>query len=47
MIVPLVPLAGAVACFMVARSKPIENAFDTVKKQPTPHMAMLREVSAP
>jgi peptidoglycan/LPS O-acetylase OafA/YrhL len=46
-IVPLVPLAGAVACFMVARSKPIENAFDTVKKQLNADMAMLREVSAP
>jgi hypothetical protein len=46
-IVPLVPLAGAIACFMVARSKPIENAFDTVKKQLNADMAMLREVSAP
>ena len=46
-VVPLVPLAGAVACFMVARSKPIENAFDTVKKQLNADMAMLREVSAP
>jgi cytochrome bd-type quinol oxidase subunit 2 len=46
-IVPLVPLAGACACYMVARSKPIENAFDTVKKQLNADMAMLREVSAP
>ena len=46
-VVPLVPIAGAVVCFMVARSKPIENAFDTVKKQLNADMAMLREVSAP
>jgi uncharacterized membrane protein YqjE len=46
-VVPLVPIAGAVACFMVARSKPIENAFETVKKQLNADMAMLREVSAP
>jgi len=46
-VVPLVPIAGAVACFLVARSKPIENGLDTVKKQLNADMAMLREVSAP
>ena len=46
-VVPLVPLAGAVVCFMVARSKPTENAFETVKKQLNADIAMLREVSAP
>jgi cytochrome bd-type quinol oxidase subunit 2 len=46
-VVPLVPLVGAVACVLVARSKPIESAFDTLKKQLNADMAMLREVSAP
>ena len=46
-VVPLVPLAGAVICLLVARSKPIENGFETVKKQLHADMAMLREVSAP
>ena len=46
-VVPLVPLAGAVVCFMVARSKPTESAFETVKKQLNADIAMLREVSAP
>ena len=46
-VVPLVPLAGAAVCVLIARSKPIENAFDAVKKQLNADMAMLREVSAP
>jgi uncharacterized membrane protein YqjE len=46
-VVPLAPLAGAVVCFMIARSKPTENAFETVKKQLNADIAMLREVSAP
>ncbi len=46
-VVPLVPLAGAVVCLLIARSKRIENGFDTLKKQINADMAMLREVSAP
>jgi cytochrome bd-type quinol oxidase subunit 2 len=46
-VVPLVPLAGAVVCVMIARSRPIENGFDSVKKQLNADMAMLREVSTP
>jgi peptidoglycan/LPS O-acetylase OafA/YrhL len=46
-VVPLVPLVGAVVCVAIARSKPIENGFDTVKKQLNADMAMLREVSTP
>jgi hypothetical protein len=45
--VPVVTLAGAVACILMARRHPIESAFDNVKKQLSADMAMLREVSAP
>lgn len=45
-VVPLVVLAGAAICVVVAQSKPIESAFDNVKKQINADMAMLREVSA-
>ena len=37
----------AAACFLYARSSPVENAFDNVKKQLSADMAMLREVSVP
>jgi hypothetical protein len=46
-VVPLVPVVAGVACLLVARSRPVENAFDAVKKQLNADMAMLREVSAP
>ena len=46
-VVPLVPLAIALVCVLVARSKPIEKAFDAIKRQLNADMAMLREVSAP
>lgn len=45
-VVPLVPILGAVGCALYAKSHTIENAFDTVKKQLNADMAMLREVSA-
>ncbi|MGZ5129627.1 MAG: hypothetical protein ACXWCV_01905 [Caldimonas sp.] len=45
--VPAVALLGAVICIVVARMKPVENAFDNVKEQLSADMAMLREVSAP
>ena len=46
-VVPGVVLVAAIVCIVVARRKPIENAFDNVKKQLNADMAMLREVSAP
>ena len=46
-VVPLAPIAIALGCVLVARSKPIEKAFDAVKRQLNADMAMLREVSAP
>ena len=46
-VVPLVPLAGAAACFFSARSKPISEAFGKVRQQLKADMAMLREVNAP
>ena len=45
--VPAITFVLAIACFMYARSNPVENAFDNVKKQLGADMAMLREVSAP
>jgi hypothetical protein len=44
--VPGVTLVGAVIAFFVARSLPIESAFDNVKKQLSADMAVLREASA-
>ena len=44
--VPVVTFAAMIACILFARSRPIENAFDNVKKQLNADMAMLREVSA-
>jgi hypothetical protein len=46
-VVPIAPFVIAVICILVARSKPIENAFDSVRQQLNADMAMLREVSAP
>ncbi len=45
--VPAVTFVAAVACILVARRNPVENAFENVKKQLSADMAMLREVSAP
>jgi hypothetical protein len=45
-VVPLTPFVLAAICVVVARAKPIEKPFDTVKKQLNADMAMLREVSA-
>jgi cytochrome c biogenesis factor len=45
--VPATTLVAAVACALIARRNPVENAFDNVKKQLSADMAMLREVSAP
>ena len=40
-------LRAARRAALVARRKPVESAFDNVKKQLSADMAMLREVSAP
>jgi len=45
-VVPLTPFVLGAICVVVARAKPIEKPFDTVKKQLNADMAMLREVSA-
>jgi hypothetical protein len=45
-VVPLTPFVLGGICVVVARAKPIEKAFDTIKKQNHADMAMLREVSA-
>ena len=44
-VVPLVPFVIAVACAMVAKSKPPASAFEKIKGQLNADMAMLREVS--
>jgi uncharacterized membrane protein len=46
-VVPLAPFVIAAICVVVARAKPIEKAFDNVRKQLNADMAMLREVGAP
>ncbi len=43
---PLVPFVGVAVCLAMARSRPLEKAFATVKKQLNADMAMLREVNA-
>jgi len=45
--VPVVTFVLAGACILIARRKPLESAFDNVKKQLSADMAMLREVSTP
>jgi hypothetical protein len=45
-VVPLTPFVLGGICVVVARAKPVEKAFDTIKKQISADMAMLREVSA-
>ncbi len=46
-LVPVTPFAVAAVLVLVARSKPVENAFDTLKQQVDADMALLREVNAP
>jgi hypothetical protein len=45
-VVPLTPFVLGAVCVVVARAKPVENAFATVKKQINADMAMLREVAS-
>jgi hypothetical protein len=45
-VVPLTPFVLGAVCVVVARAKPIEDAFATVKKQINADMAMLREVAS-
>ncbi|MDQ2734351.1 MAG: hypothetical protein M3Y55_05030 [Pseudomonadota bacterium] len=45
--VPVLTLAVALVCALLANRSPMENAFDNLKKQLSADMAMLREVSAP
>jgi hypothetical protein len=45
-VVPLTPFVIGAICVVVARAKPTEKPFDTIKKQLNADMAMLREVSA-
>ena len=45
-VVPLTPFVLAAICVVVARAKPIEQAFATIKKQINADMAMLREVAS-
>ena len=45
-VVPLAPFVIAAVMVLVARSKSIENAFDTVKKQIRSDMELMREVSS-
>ena len=45
-VVPLTPFVLGAIFVVVARVKPIEKPFDTIKKQLNADMAMLREVSA-
>ena len=46
LVVPLTPFVIAAVMIFIARSKPIENAFDTVRKQIRSDMDLLREVSS-
>ena len=45
-VVPLTPFVLGAVCVVVARAKPIESAFSTIKKQINADMAMLREVAS-
>ena len=46
-VIPATPFVVALACVLVARSKPVASAFERIKIQLNADMAMLREVSAP
>ena len=45
-VVPLTPFVLGAICVVVARVKPVERAFVTIKNQLNADMAMLREVGA-
>ena len=45
-VVPLVPLVGAVGCGLYAKTHAIPNAFEHVKSQFNADLAMLREVAS-
>lgn len=45
-VVPLTPFVIGAICVVVARARPVEDAFATVKKQINADMAMLREVAS-
>ncbi len=45
--VPILPLAGALACLLVARSGAARNAMDAVQGQFSADLAMLRDATAP
>lgn len=45
-VVPLVPFVAMGICLLMARSKPMEKAFDKVKRQLQADMAMLKEVTS-
>ena len=45
-VVPLTPFVLAGIMVLVARSRPVEKAFDTLKGQLNADMAVMREVSA-
>jgi hypothetical protein len=45
-VVPLTPFVIGAICLVVARVKPTDQPFDTLKKQLNADMAMLREVGA-
>ena len=45
-VVPLTPFGLGAICVVVARVKPIEQAFAAIKKQINADMAMLREVAS-
>lgn len=45
-VVPAVPLVAMAVCLFMARSKPLEKAFEKVKRQMHADMAMLREVTS-
>jgi hypothetical protein len=46
-VVPLTPFVLGAICTLIARAKPVDKAFVTIKDQLNADMAMLREVSAP
>lgn len=46
LVVPLVPVAAAVACFVMARQRPETQAFDNMRRQLREDVAMFREANA-
>ena len=45
-VIPLAPFVFAAAMVLVARSKPVEKAFETLRTQVNADRALLREVNA-